>query len=173
MVRDKLKSMMIGKSKNPQALKGTNREKTPVKYVSQPCMSDNLFESWVRSLDKEVAVSNSNRQVLLFMGNASVHIAVVDEIADELRHTKIVMLPKNTTPCTQPLDGKMLCRSLLHKHIMHKMKVDMENDPYSDVNIAQVQTWIFKPWKLIPKKLFSLFLLLYQRYLEGLFDTVK
>ena len=46
-------------------------------------------------------------------------------------------------------------RGLLHNHVMHKMKNDMECDPYSSINIALVLTWVCKAWKALRARTIS------------------
>ena len=42
---------------------------------------------------------------------------------------------------------KVVYRRFLHAHLMHKMKEDMNADPYRHISIASVLTWVNKAWK--------------------------
>ena len=107
LIGEKLKPFVIGKYANPKALKGANRENMPVRYAGQKnaWMTGSLFIEWLLWFDTEVARNNKNRKVILFLDNASVHTFACEEISEELKHTKIMFLPKNTTSQTQPLAG--------------------------------------------------------------------
>ena len=163
MSGEKVKPLIVGKTANPRALKGANKEKMPVAYAAQSnaWMDGELFEHWLQKFDADVGRGQPNRRVLLFMDNASVHKTAAESVASGLRHTKVILLPKNTTSHTQPLDAgiiqavKLVYRKHLHSHVMHRLKSDMGCNPMQDINIALVLTWVMKAWKSLRPRTIS------------------
>ena len=133
---DKAKPLIVGKSQNSRVLKGANREKMPVRYVRQSSawIDGSLFEDWLKKFDAEVRFGKPDRRVLLFMDSASVHKTAAENVAPGLRHTTVVLLPKNTTSDTQPLGAgiiqtvKLVYRQRLSRHVMYRLKNDFECD---------------------------------------------
>ena len=70
---EKMKLILIGKSKKPRALKGTNMARLSVdyRYQNKAWRVGSLFEEVLLWFDKEVSKNNKERRVLLFMDNAS------------------------------------------------------------------------------------------------------
>ena len=81
-------------------------------------------------------------EVLLFMDSASVHKTAAENVAPGLRHTTVVLLPKNTTSHTQPLDAgiiqtvKLVYRQHLSRHVMYRLKNDFECDPLEEETLT-------------------------------------
>lgn len=71
---------MIGHTKNPRCFKNINVSNLPVtyKYNSKAWMRSDIWESWLKYLDKGFRIQN--RQVLLLVDNAPSHTS---PIADE------------------------------------------------------------------------------------------
>ena len=130
---EKMKPILIGKSKTPRGLKNVDMKKLPVKYCSQSnaWMAGPLFEEYLIWFDKEVGKTEPNRKVLLFIDNASVHKSALAEVSNKLKHTMVILFPKNTTSHTQPLDAgiiqavKLGYRSSLNNHVMRKLDDDI------------------------------------------------
>ena len=75
-------------------------------------MTGDLFDEWIYWFDAEFSRSNSSRKVLVFMENVSMHTAALKAI--ELLHTKAIMLPKNSTSHSQPLDAGIIQNIKMH-----------------------------------------------------------
>ena len=90
---EKMKPMLIGKSKTPKGLKNVDMKKLPVKYCSQSnvWMAGPLFEEYLVWFDKEVVKTEPNRKVILFMDDASVHKSALAEVSNKLKHTMVIL----------------------------------------------------------------------------------
>lgn len=94
---DKLKLLVIGKSRNPRCFK--NVKTFPCAYVPQhrAWMTAEIFKNWVTEIDKNFG--KQKRKVILFIDNCPAH---PKEIPTD--NVKIVFLPPNATSRLQPLD---------------------------------------------------------------------
>jgi hypothetical protein len=70
---EKLKPILIGKSKNPRCFKGINTANLPVYYRNntKAWMTDEIFREWLIKIDKQF--KSENRKVILFLDNFSGH----------------------------------------------------------------------------------------------------
>ncbi|KAI6655408.1 Tigger transposable element-derived protein 4 [Oopsacas minuta] len=95
---DKLKPLVIGKSKMPRCFKGINLDTLPVMYFtnSSAWMTSVLFQQWV--MDWDVALIRDNRN-LVTIDNCPAHPQI-----KSLRNIRLEFLPANTTSLIQPLD---------------------------------------------------------------------
>jgi DDE superfamily endonuclease len=68
---DKLKLLVIGKSKNPRAMKNVRKESLPVDYESnkKAWMVSDVYKRWLSKLDEKF--SREHRKILLFLDNCS------------------------------------------------------------------------------------------------------
>ena len=110
--------------------------------------------------DKEVGKSDKDRNVLLFMDNASVNTSVLADF-EGLRHTKVVFFPSNMTSVCQPLDAgiiqtfKLAYRNNLHTHIMRRLDDDIQCNPFVDISIVLVICWVTRAWKQVSARTIS------------------
>lgn len=91
---DKLPLLLIGK---PRCFK--NVKSLPVKYTfnSKAWMMSSIFENWIKKLDRRFHAQG--RQIVMFVDNCPAHPEI-----DNLKATKLVFLPPNTTSILQPSD---------------------------------------------------------------------
>lgn len=96
---EKLKPLVIGKSKNPQAFKSKNISNFNLTYKnnSKAWMSLTIFEEWLKELNSNL--KNSNRKILLIIDNAPVHPKDV-----EYSNIELFYLIPNVTSLIQPCD---------------------------------------------------------------------
>ena len=95
------------------------------------------------------------------MDNASVHKSTLAEVSNKLKHTILMLFPKNTTSYTQPLDAgisqvvKLGYRSSLNNHVMGKPDDDMICHPYADISGPLVICWLTRSWARTISRYFS------------------
>ena len=104
---EKLKPLVIGKSKNPRSFKHVRT--LPVTYTAnkKAWMVSEEFISWVKKLDRRFAAEN--RKVLLFVDNCSAHPQVTG-----LEAVKLQFFPPNTTSHLQPMDQGVIMSFKTH-----------------------------------------------------------
>ena len=95
---DKLRLLVIGKSRKPRCFSGVNVDKLPVLYKSNKnaWMTAAIFEDWLRVWDKILGFSGCS--ILLLVDNCSAHPKL------DLANIRLEFLPPNTTSIIQPLD---------------------------------------------------------------------
>ena len=105
---ERLPMFVIGKSAKPRCFKGVKT--LPCRYRSQKksWMSGELFEEWVRELDRKFSVSK--RKIALIIDNCTAHPHV-----ENLEWVELIFLPPNTTSQTQPMDQGII-RALKAKY---------------------------------------------------------
>lgn len=142
---EKLKLLVIGKSKNPRSFKG--KFFLPVIYRSneKAWMTSELYEEWLSSLDKKFNVEN--RQILLFVDNCPSH----PKITKQFSSIRVVFLPTNMTSKVQPMDQGIINNMKLHyrRRILRKTLVALEdnNQPYQ-ITLWDAITNLFKAWDM-------------------------
>ena len=94
---EKLELLVIGKFQNPRCFK--NVKKLPVEYLAnkKAWMTSDIFEDWLRKLDKKFA--REGRKVLMLVDNCPAHPKT-----QNLKAVTLKFLPPNTTSCLQPMD---------------------------------------------------------------------
>ncbi|XP_071497551.1 tigger transposable element-derived protein 6-like [Diadema antillarum] len=104
---EKMKPLVIGKSKNPRSLKHVRS--LPVDYTSnkKAWMNSDEFTAWVRVLDLKFTAEG--RKVLLLVDNCSAHPRITG-----LQSTELSFLPPNTTSHLQPMDQGVIMSFKTH-----------------------------------------------------------
>ena len=102
-VGENLPMFVIGKSKTPCCFK--HIKNLPCKYKSQKksCMDSQIFEEWVRKLDRTFRMER--RKIALLIDNCPAHPSVSN------LNVQLVFLPPNTISVLQPMDQAVI-RSL-------------------------------------------------------------
>lgn len=123
----KLPLLVIGKAKNFRCFKGIHS--LPISYEAnyRAWMMQELFEKWLRHVDKEM--QKHNRRVLLVLDNWYAHGAVKD-----LQAITLEFLPGNTSSIRQPLDQGIIInlKVLYQAQVLSQILVRMEDrKPYS------------------------------------------
>ena len=130
-VGEKLPMFVIWKSKNPCCFK--NVKHLPCEYKSQKksWMNSEIFEEWVRKLDRKFRADDRN--IALIIDNCSAHPSI-----SNLTNVQLVFLPPNTTSILQPTDQgvirslkahyrgrvvRLLCRTLEKKGPCPKISI--------------------------------------------------
>ena len=140
---EKLKPLVIGKSKQPRAFKSTNLCAIACEYVNtnKAWMTTDLYNMWMLTLNNNMV--RQNRNILLFVDNAPVH--VLDYSTEQLlTNVQVEFLPKNTTAETQPLDGGVIWafKAVMRKNLLLKLlsMMDLNTDNTHASKIAKKLT---------------------------------
>lgn len=116
---ERLPMFVIGKAKNPRCFKGV--KSIPCRYRAQPksWMSSDLFDEWVKELDRSFGVKK--RKIALVLDNSPAHPHVTG-----LKWVELIFLPPNTTSVTQPMDQGVI-RALKAKYCSLAVKKQLDN----------------------------------------------
>ena len=97
---DKLKLLMIGKSKKPRCFKNINMDTLPVTYWSNQnaWMTGVMFREWVTNWDSVL-----KRKIILLVDNCPAHPNI-----GELKNIRLEFLPANTTSLIQPMEQSVI-----------------------------------------------------------------
>ena len=147
---DKCKPMVIGKSLRPRCFKNIDPKSLPVDYQAnkKAWMNSVLFTQWLNDFDKKMHLQN--RQVLLFLDNATSHPHV------KLTNVKLKFFPPNCTSHLQPLDQGIICNLKVHyrKKLLQRVLTNIDSGATATelvkvVNIMDAIHWIHQAWGLV------------------------
>ena len=98
MCGEKIRPLVIGKSKQPRCFNKIRTETLPVDYYynSKAWMNSSIMEDWLKKLNRKMRAQK--RKFLLFLDNAPSHPEI------QLSNIELKFLPPNTTSKTQPMD---------------------------------------------------------------------
>ena len=128
---EKLPMLVIGKSKKPRCFKNVRHLPCDYKSQKKSWMDSQIFEEWVRKLDRRFGVEK--RKIALIIDNCPAHPTIKG-----LVNIQLIFLPPNTTSVLQRMDqgvirslkahyrGKVvrkLCRSIEKKEPMPKISI--------------------------------------------------
>ena len=137
------KLFIIGKSKSPRCFK--NLKQLPCRYRGQKksWMDSDLFEEWVRELDRKF--EQQNRKVVLIIDNCPAHPAI-----GGLKAIQLCFLPPNTTAVTQPMD-QVVIRSLKAKYRSRLIKLIIKaidsNKDIPKINVLDAMKLFMMSWE--------------------------
>ena len=140
---EKLPMLIIGKLKFPRCFK--NLKQLPCCYRRQKksWMDSDLFEEWVRELDRKF--EPQNRKVVLIIDNCPAHPAI-----GGLKAIQLCFLPPNTTAVTQPMDQGVI-RSLQAKYRSRLMKLIIKaidsNKDIPKINVLDAMKLLTLSWE--------------------------
>lgn len=140
---EKLPMFIIGKSKSPRCFK--NLKQLPCRYRGQKksWMDSDLFEEWVRELDRKF--EQQNRKVVLIIDNCPAHPAI-----GGLKAIQLCFLPPNTTAVTQPMDQGVI-RSLKAKYRSRLIKLIIKaidsNKDIPKINVLDAMKLLTLSWE--------------------------
>ena len=144
---EKLKPIVIGKSKNPTCFKGINKSNLGVTYRfnGNAWMNEDIFQEWLIQFDEQC--KRRNRNIILFLDNFSGHYTNAN-----LSNIKLAFLPANTTSITQPLDQgiiqnfKLRYRSKIIAKIISRLD-DEEEIIEEKITIKDAIDYIVPSWR--------------------------
>jgi hypothetical protein len=95
---EKIKLLLIGKSKNPRCFRGTKWLPVDYESNSKAWMTGALFEKWLLKLDRKFEAEN--RKVLMLIYNCPAH---PQDVQRKLKFIELKFFPPNETFKLQPL----------------------------------------------------------------------
>ena len=122
-----MKSLVIGKSRQPRCFKGLDSSTLPVhyKFIKKAWMNSAIFEVWIKSVDKKM--KRQGHKILMFLDNAPSHPQL------KLDNVKLVFLPPNTTSKIQPMDQGIIQTMKLKFHTRKSCKILSDMEKNNDV----------------------------------------
>lgn len=157
MLGDKLKPLVIGKSKKPRCFKNLDMEKLPVCYRwnAKSWMTLAIFKDWLSNLNSEM--KTQGRKILLLLDNAPVHPNDI-----ELSNIELLFFPPNTSSLIQPLDQGIIksFKDYYKKNLSTSMNFDLSNNFTQEewckkVDLYQAVVWIAKAFDSVKSKTIS------------------
>lgn len=126
---DKLPPLVIGHFKSPRCFKGVNMKTLGCTYRhnTKAWMTTQHFVEWLRSFELRMERLRKEK-VILLLDNFAGHKASKNIDLPELRRTKLVYLPANTTSKLQPLDAgiinnfKLFYRKEFNRCVLRRME---------------------------------------------------
>ncbi|XP_054259576.1 tigger transposable element-derived protein 6-like [Macrosteles quadrilineatus] len=147
---DKLKPLVIGKSKNPRCFK--NLTDLPTDYMANPkaWMNCEAFTKWLQSVNKEM--KKKKKKILMFVDNCTAHGDI-----PKLSNIKIEFLPPNTTSKLQPLDQGIIQSFKVNyrKEVVQQFLRDMESRIPTNINILDAMWMTTKAWSKVTETTIS------------------
>ena len=151
---NKLRLTMVGKSRNPRALKNVSHSVLPVRYTNQTnaWMDMKLFEDWffqefIPSVKKYSHERKLEEKALLLLDNAPAHPST-DVLQSEDGTIKCLFLPPNTTSLVQPMDQSVLenMKRRYRKELLKKLLLA------DDSTTAESEVGVIAFWKSLTIK---------------------
>lgn len=141
---DKLRLLVIGKSKAPCCFK--NIKMLTVTYManSKAWMTQALFEQWLQEMDHHF--QRQKRKVLFAVDNCPGHGHVTG-----LSAIRLEFLPANTTAKLQPMDQGVISRLKRHywRSRLQRMLICMETSEEYTVNLLSAVHLLTSAWKQV------------------------
>ena len=161
---------MVGKAKNPRALKGLSPSAFPLKYTQRKSVwmtseifQDCFFHEFIPATADYLRANNLPVKALLLMDNAPSHPSI-QLLQSQDGNIKCLFLPPNTTSLIQPMDQGVLestkrrCRKELLRKLLLADTTTSAEDPeltvvelWEKLNIKDVMFMIAKAWDDIPE----------------------
>ena len=149
---EKLPPLVIGKSLNPRAFKGTNvKEIIDYKANSNGWMTGVIFKEWLEKLDEEL--EKKKRKLLLLVDNFSGHSVC------ETKNIQIQFLPANTTAMTQPMDAGIIknfkyhYKKQLNRLIINNLEeIHNSDEQLKQLNIFEAVILINLAWSAVERE---------------------
>ena len=148
---ERLPMFVIGKSKNPRCFKGVKRVPCCHQAQQKSWMSSELFEEWVKELDRNFG--SKKRKTALMIDNCHAH-----PDGPALEWIELIFLPPNTTSVTQPMDQgvirgiKTKYRSLAVKKQITALEKGSQLPKFS---ILTAMSMLTKAWSSIANGTFT------------------
>ncbi|XP_053403566.1 tigger transposable element-derived protein 6-like [Mercenaria mercenaria] len=149
MTGEKVKPLVIGKSRSPRCFGRMDVKTLPVDYYfnKKAWMNSYIYEEFLKSLNRKM--KSQNRNILLFVDNAPSHPQV------KLSNIKVQFLPANTTSVTQPMDQGIIqtVKLKFKKRQLQHMVRGMEQHPamqgselLKQITILDAIYWLSNSW---------------------------
>lgn len=146
---EKLKLLVIGKSKNPRCFKGIKSLDVDYEFNKKAWMTSEIYIKWLLKLDKKFG--SQNRKILLFVDNCTAH---PKNVKDKLKNIELAYFPPNMTSLLQPMDQGVIHNLKHHyrKQILMNILTQMEeNKPLMSINLLDAIQNLNKVWNVSVK----------------------
>lgn len=152
---EKLKPLMIWRSKNPRCFKGKNMNRLGIHWKAnkKSWMTSSIFEEWLMDFDKKM--KREGRNVLLILDNATCH-----KHEATLKNVKLLFLPPNVTSKLQPLDHGVIKwfkveyrRQVLRCIIARMEDCHSATELAKTITVADAVEWAKRAWNAVSKDL--------------------
>ncbi|XP_037564678.1 tigger transposable element-derived protein 4-like [Dermacentor silvarum] len=140
---EKLPLMVIGRYGKPRCFKGARLPSDVIyKHNKKAWMTAQLFEEYVRQLDRRFAAKKRN--VLIVLDNASAHVDL-----DNLTAIKLLFLPPNTTALAQPLDQGIIrsVKQTYRKNLLRRMLLVMDSGKTYTIDLLGAVHLLAHSWR--------------------------
>lgn len=140
---EKLKLLVIGKSKNPRCFKGIKSLDVDYEHNRKAWMTSEIYKKWLLNLDKKFGCQN--RKILMFVDNCPAHPR---NVGDKLKNIELAYFPPNMTSVLQPMDQGIIKNLKQHyrKRILTKVLASMEEDSEIKVTLLDAIRDLSKTW---------------------------
>lgn len=106
---EKLKLLLIGKSKNPRCLKGLKSLGLDYTHNKKAWMTGAIFENWMKGIDRKMKAQK--RKIAMFIDNCPAHPVALSKT---LTNIELVFFPPNMTSKLQPMDQGIIKNFKVH-----------------------------------------------------------
>lgn len=142
--------LVIGKAKKPRCFKNINPKTLSVHWYSnkKSWMTQEIMSEWLIALDERMV--KKNRQILLFLDNASSHPTNL-----KLKSVKLVFFPPNATSLLQPLDQGIIWSFKVHykkfflRHVISQATSENSDKLATCVSVLNAIQWITMAVKFV------------------------
>lgn len=119
---EKLKPLVIGKSRRPHAFKHVHSLPAEYCWNTKTWMTAAIFSEWLVRLDRKMR--DENRHIALILDNCSAHSKL-----PKTTHVKVVLLPPNCTSLLQPLDRGIIrsVKSHYRRRMLERILVNINS----------------------------------------------
>lgn len=143
---EKLKLLVIGKSKNPRCFKGVKSLEVDYDFNKKAWMTSSIFEEWLSKFNKKIG--REGRKVALIVDNCPAHPS---SIKSKFKNVELVFFPPNMTSKLQPMDQGIIKNLKFHyrKKILHKIITAIElNQPTEKIiDLRECISELAKAWR--------------------------
>ncbi|XP_070537736.1 tigger transposable element-derived protein 4-like [Ptychodera flava] len=141
---EKLKPMVIGKSKKPQCFKNLDVNSLPVIYEANQSawMTSDIFCEWLHTLDRKF--TRQKRKVLMIIDNCPAH-----PVVRNLRSIQLAFLPPNVTSKLQPMDQGIIknFKCFYRRRVVERSVVALDaGKTMLNIDIKEAIDMIYSSW---------------------------
>lgn len=126
--------LIISRSKKPRWMKNLRDELKNIDYAAskKAWMTSQIFEDWLKKINKFFI--SQERKILLLMDNGPCHL-----IKQKFSNIEMLLLPKNSTPLTQPLDQGIIrsFKNFYRKNFLINLAFNEDNAEKTFENITR------------------------------------
>lgn len=143
--------LVIGNSQTPRCFKGIKSLPAIYKANRKAWMTSEIFEEWVRNLDKKM--KNKGRNILLIIDNCTAHPREITN----LEAVKMEFLPPNVTSVLQPMDqGIIQCfKTNYRKKLVNEILISLEGNKLHTMNVLEAIHIANASWQAVSQDTIS------------------